>query len=141
QEWYLDELTKFVDQYPSSPEAAQALLQLALSKEFEEKESDALDYYSQVVKSFPDTDMGEKASGAVRRLQSKGRSLEFRGRTVRGEPFDLAKLQGRPVIIHYWATWCEACKQDRKRLRQLQAKYQSVGLQIVGVNVDSSRSQ
>jgi hypothetical protein len=31
QEWYLDELTQFVEQYPTSPEAAQALLQLALS--------------------------------------------------------------------------------------------------------------
>lgn len=141
QEWYLTELTKFVEQYPTSPEAAQALLQLALSKEFEEKETEALEYYNRVAKSFSGTDMGEKAAGAVRRLQSKGQVLSFTGRTVKGEAFDLAKLQGRPVIIHYWATWCEACKQDMKLLRQLQAKYQNAGLQIVGVNVDSARSQ
>ncbi len=141
QEWYLTELTKFVEQYPTAPEAAQALLQLALSKEFEEKESESLEFYNRVVKSFAGTDMGEKAAGAVRRLESKGKVLEFQGRTVQGEPFDLTKLQGRPVIIHYWATWCEACKHDMKLLRQLQAKYQSAGLQIVGVNVDSSRSQ
>lgn len=141
QEWYLTELTKFVEQFPTSPEAAQALLQLALSKEFEEKETEALEYYNRVAKSFSGTDMGEKAAGAVVRLESKGKVLAFKGRTVKGEAFDLAKLQGRPVIIHYWATWCEACKHDMKLLRQLQAKYQNAGLQIVGVNVDSTRSQ
>lgn len=141
QEWYLTELTKFVDEHPTSPEAAQALLQLALSKEFEEKETEAIEFYARVAKSFPGTDMAEKATGAVRRLESTGKSLPLRGMTIQGQPFDLAKLQGKPVVIHYWATWCEACKQDMKLLRQLQAKYQSAGLQIVGINVDSARNQ
>jgi thiol-disulfide isomerase/thioredoxin len=140
QEWYLTSLNKFVESFPASPEAAQAMLQLALSKEFEERETEALEYYNKVAKSFPGTDMGEKAAGAVRRLESLGKPIAFTGRTVKGEPFDLARLKGRPVVIHYWATWCEACKQDMKLLRQLQAKYQTVGLQIVGVNVDGSRN-
>jgi len=141
QDWYLTTLTKFVESFPTSPEAAQAMLQLALSKEFEEREPEALEYYNKVAKLFPGTDMGEKAAGAVRRLESLGKPIAFTGRTVKGEPFDLAKLKGRPVVIHYWATWCEACKQDMKLLRQLQAKYQSSGLQIVGVNVDGTRNQ
>lgn len=141
QEWYLTELAQFVDKYPTTPEAAQALLQLALSKEFEERESEALEYYGKVVQSFSGTDMAEKAAGAIRRLEATGQPLAFRGRTIQGEPFDLAKLQGKPVVIHYWATWCEACKQDMKLLRQLQAKYQAAGLQIVGINVDSTRNQ
>lgn len=139
QEWYLDELNKFVSTYPASPESAQALLQLALSKEFEEKESAALEYYARISKDFPGTDASEKAAGATRRLQSEGRTIDFRGRTIKGEPFDLSKLAGRPVVIQYWATWCDACKQDMKLLRQLQAKYQAAGLTIVGVNVDSTR--
>ena len=38
QEWYLEALTDFVDRFPGTSEAAQAMLQLALSKEFEDKE-------------------------------------------------------------------------------------------------------
>ena len=140
QEWYLTSLTKFVESFPTSPEAAQAMLQLALSKEFEEREPEALEYYNKVATLFPGTDMGEKAAGAVRRLESVGKPIAFTGRTIKGEQFDLAKLKGRPVVIHYWATWCEACKQDMKLLRQLQAKYQAAGLQIVGVNVDGTRN-
>ncbi len=140
QEWYLEQLNEFVTRYPKSIEAGQALLQLALSKEFEDKKEDALGYYGEVAKNFPTTDAGQKAAGAIRRLQSEGRGIEFRGRTIQGEAFDLAKLAGRPVVIHYWATWCDACKQDMKLLRQLQAKYQSAGLTIVGVNVDATRN-
>lgn len=141
QEWYLGELNKFVQTYPDSREAGQAMLQLGLNKEFEERLPEAIEYYGKVAQAFAGTDMGEKAAGAVRRLQSAGKALPFTGRTLGGEAFNLAALRGRPVVIHYWATWCEACKQDMKLLRQLQAKYQSSRLQIVGVNVDSSREQ
>jgi thiol-disulfide isomerase/thioredoxin len=141
QEWYLESLSSFVEQYPRTPEAAQAWMQLALSKEFEDKEREALAFYKRVAQSFPDSDAGQKAAGAVRRLESVGQTIELDGKTLDGKPFRLANLRGRPVVIHYWATWCEPCKQDMKLLRRLQAGYQRAGLQIVGVNVDITQDQ
>jgi len=76
----------------------------------------------------------------VRRLESVGREIPLTGSTLDNKPFDLARLKGKPVVIHYWATWCEPCKQDMKVLRELQARYQRAGLQIVGVNVDGVRA-
>jgi thiol-disulfide isomerase/thioredoxin len=139
QEWYLESLHGFVEHYPRTSEAAQAWLQLGLSKEFEDKEREALTYYKQVASAFPGTDPGEKAAGAVRRLESVGRRVELQGRTIEGKPFRLAGLRGKPVVLHYWATWCEPCKQDMKLLRRLQASYQRAGLQLVGVNVDMTQ--
>ncbi len=139
QAWYLDALNGFVDRYPETPEAAQAWLQLALSKEFEDKEQDALQIYKKVAGSFPNTAAGDKAAGAVRRLDSVGRRVDLVGTSIDGKKFSLAAYRGKPVILHYWATWCEPCKQDMKLLRQLQARYQRAGLQIVGVNVDQTR--
>ena len=63
------------------------------------------------------------------------------GQTLDGKPFKLSSLRGRPIVVHYWATWCEPCKQDMKLLRRLQAGYQRAGLQIVGVNVDITKEQ
>ena len=63
QEWYLDALEGFIDRYSNTEEAAQAMLQIALSKEFEDKEREALRYYRKVATDFPRTDVGEKAAG------------------------------------------------------------------------------
>jgi len=142
QEWYLNALNGFVDRYPDTPEAAQAWLQLALSKEFEDKEKDALKYYKKVVSSFRNSPEGQKAAGAVRRLESIGKQIALEGTSLsNGKPFSLSAYRGKPIVLHYWATWCEPCKQDMKLLRQLQARYQRAGLQIVGVNVDQTRQQ
>ena len=141
QKWYLESLEGFVDRYPKTNEAAKAWMQLALAKEFDENESDALDYYKKVAANFPGTDEGFKADGAVRRLESVGRRIELEGKTLDGKSFRLSQLKGRPVVIHYWATWCEPCKQDMQVLRRLQAAYARSGLQLVGVNVDGTEKK
>jgi thiol-disulfide isomerase/thioredoxin len=138
QEWYLDALIGFVDRYPQTPEAARAWLQMALSKEFEDKEKEALGFYKKVAANFPGTDAGGRAAGAVRRLESVGQRIELEGETLDGRSLKLTALRGRPVVVHYWATWCEPCKQDMKLLRRLQANYKRAGLQVVGVNVDAT---
>lgn len=139
QEWYLEALQGFVERYPRTDEAAQAWLQLGLSKEFEDKETEALAFYRRVAAAFPGTDAGRKAAGAVVRLESVGRKIDLEGTTIDGKPFKLSDLRGKPVVLHYWATWCEPCKKDMTLLRRLQAGYQREGLQLVGVNVDISR--
>ena len=65
QGWYLETLEKFADQYSGTLESAQAMLQLALSKEFEEKEREALGYYKRVANEFASTPVGKKAAGAA----------------------------------------------------------------------------
>ena len=140
QNWYLDSLADFVDTHPQTQQAAQAMLQLALSKEFENKEKEALAFYRKVRDGFKATEAGEKAAGAVRRLESVGRRIELDGTTIGGKSFKLSQLRGRPVVIHYWATWCEPCKQDMKLLNQLQARHKRAGLTLVGINVDARRS-
>ena len=141
QEWYISALSRFVERYPRTPQAAQAWLNLALSKEFEDKDKQALAYYKKVVNLFPKSNAGEMAAGAIRRLESVGREVELEGTTILGKPFRLSSLRGKPVVLHYWATWCEPCKQDMKQLRRLQASYQRAGLQVVGVNVDLTKQE
>ncbi len=140
QKWYEETLSKFVDAHPQTIEAAQAMLQLALSKEFEDNEKEALVLYRKVRDSYKGTEPGDKAAGAVRRLESVGRQIELEGKTIEGKPFRLSQLRGRPVIVHYWATWCEPCKQDMKLLSRLATRYKRAGLTLVGVNVDARRA-
>lgn len=64
---------------------------------------------------------------------------DFRGRTIDGEPFDLAEQRGTVVLLNVWATWCEPCRQEMPELQALHARHRDQGLHVVGVSVDAAR--
>ncbi|MCP4194947.1 MAG: redoxin domain-containing protein [Planctomycetaceae bacterium] len=133
---WIETLETFVTDYSGTRPAGEAMLQLAVSQEFAGEDTAATEWYDQIVSDYPNTEMSEKAAGAIRRLKSIGEPLELRGKGLDGRPIDLASLRGRVVLVHYWATWCEPCKEDMKRLRNLLAKNARRKFAIVGVNLD-----
>ena len=49
----------------------------------------------------------------------------------------LADWQGRPLLINFWATWCEPCRREVPLLRALKRQRAAEGLEIVGIAIDS----
>ena len=52
-----------------------------------------------------------------------------------GNPVRLADLQGRPVIVNFWASWCAPCVEEFPLLQQAVSKHAVDGLAIVGIVV------
>ena len=50
-----------------------------------------------------------------------------------GSEVDLAALRGRPVVVNFWATWCEPCVREFPLLRQAAAAHREADLAVVGV--------
>jgi thiol-disulfide isomerase/thioredoxin len=137
QQRWVEQLDSFVETYPSSQNAPEAMLQIALAKEFAGEDDDAIRTYSRIVKDFPESPLAVKAAGAKRRLESVGKPMSLAGRAIDGKLFDLKGHRGSVVLVHYWATWCEPCKQDMEVLAKLKRQFTGQRFEIVGVNLDS----
>ncbi|HEY0739545.1 MAG TPA: TlpA disulfide reductase family protein [Herpetosiphonaceae bacterium] len=51
-----------------------------------------------------------------------------------GETLRLSELQGRVVIINFWASWCQPCVNETPRLVSWYEQHSGDGLQVIGVD-------
>jgi thiol-disulfide isomerase/thioredoxin len=48
----------------------------------------------------------------------------------------LSQWKGRPLVVNFWATWCEPCRREIPLLKTLRHERARDGLQIVGIAID-----
>lgn len=48
----------------------------------------------------------------------------------------LADHRGKPLLITFWATWCEPCREEFPLVNEMAKQYASQGLVVVGVDKD-----
>jgi thiol-disulfide isomerase/thioredoxin len=54
---------------------------------------------------------------------------------LRGEPVSLARFQGRPLVVNFWATWCAPCREEMPGFDRLQERWAG-RVQFVGLSSD-----
>ncbi len=61
---------------------------------------------------------------------------DFALKSSTGENLRLSEFRGDVVMINFWATWCGPCRQEMPLLDELYARYERVGFNLLGVNID-----
>lgn len=56
-------------------------------------------------------------------------------KTQDGMEVNSKNFQGKPLILHFWATWCPYCKKLQPTLDRLQKEYGDQGLQVLAVSI------
>ncbi|MCK7597809.1 TlpA family protein disulfide reductase [Microbulbifer sp. CAU 1566] len=51
----------------------------------------------------------------------------------------LSEQRGEVIMLNFWASWCGPCREEMPLLSDLHARYEPVGFQVWGVNVDANR--
>jgi len=136
QQWWLSQLTSFVDKFPESPDAAEALLQLALAEELNGEFDKAVVWYGKLAKAHPDSGPGQQATGALHRLGLKGKPFALSGTGLKGGALSSDRFKGKVLLVLFWSTSCKPCEEDLPLVRALYQQYGKEGFEILGVNLD-----
>jgi thiol-disulfide isomerase/thioredoxin len=46
------------------------------------------------------------------------------------------QYKGQPLLVTFWATWCEPCRDEYPMLNELAKQYAPQGLKVVGISMD-----
>lgn len=139
QKKWMAALRQYVEDYPRSEDAAEAMLQLGTNEEFAGEDEEAKKWYGQIVDGFPKSGLAQKAAGAIRRLDSVGQAIKLHGAGANGKPVDLSQFRKKVVLIHYWATWCEPCKGELSLIKEAVAKYGKDGFTVISISLDNRK--
>lgn len=77
----------------------------------------------------------QSAQAAFRIMEMKP-VKDFTLPTLDGEEITLSKLQGKPIIINFFTTWCPSCKEEMPILTKFYEKYKD-DVYFLGVNYTS----
>jgi peroxiredoxin len=60
----------------------------------------------------------------------------FRAPGLRGGCVDLARYRGHPLVVNFWASYCNPCRKEFPLFRRALRANRDSGLQVVGVSHD-----
>jgi cytochrome c biogenesis protein CcmG, thiol:disulfide interchange protein DsbE len=66
--------------------------------------------------------------------RAAGMAPEFEFTTFEGETIRLANLEGKGVVLNFWASWCDPCREEADLLEQTWRREQTNGIIFLGLD-------
>ncbi len=101
-------------------------------------------YHAWLIGEYPDSDAAEKAAALYapdRLIQPGSRIPDFQIRSL-DDPsitYTRADLEGRVVMLDFWATWCGPCISEMPYMQKAFEKYSAEGFTILSLSFDLAR--
>jgi len=65
----------------------------------------------------------------------------FELQNLDGQLISLSNLRGKPVLVNFWATWCQPCVSEMPHLQEIDNEWSDKGLVVLAINWGESASQ
>jgi len=60
---------------------------------------------------------------------------DFELQTLDGHSMKLSDLQGKKVILNFWASWCDPCKEEMPDMQKFYQSHKNDGIEVIAVNL------
>ena len=59
--------------------------------------------------------------------------------TLSGQPFDIQALKGKPLLVHFWASWCGVCKLEQDSIEAISKDHTIITIAMKSGTADEVR--
>jgi peroxiredoxin len=66
------------------------------------------------------------------------KAKDFTVKLLDGNEFTLAQQKGKVVLVDFWATWCDSCREELPSLKALYTEFKEKDFEIISISLDSS---
>jgi len=77
-----------------------------------------------------------RAEDSLKRVSLLGRYFPISGTTLTNQKIEPVDLDGKFVLVDFWATWCTPCRKEMPLIRKVYDQYREQGLVVIGVCLD-----
>ena len=144
----LDDILKAEDAKPETKSQASLIGVMEASEAAEAAGGDTAAWLAKAekhLKDFPAEKMNKVVEGKIKSIKAsadlKTKPLEMKFTAVDGREVDVSKLQGKVVLIDFWATWCGPCVAELPNVLKAYKELHPKGFEIVGISLDGEKSE
>jgi peroxiredoxin len=89
----------------------------------------------------PEPPDGKSPTASVEGTQVGNLAPDFQLQNLDGQTVSLGNLQGKPVLINFWATWCGYCVDEMPYIQEIYEEWSDKGLVVLAINIGESSSK
>ena len=78
--------------------------------------------------------------GSTQGTETGSLAPDFQLQNLDGQTVSLGNLQGKPVLINFWATWCPPCRGEMPYIQEIYEEWTDKGLVLLAINIGESSS-
>jgi thiol-disulfide isomerase/thioredoxin len=128
---------ELLKEFPEREDGYQMLLMIAGQAEADKAKA----LVNELLAGSAPQEIKTRAEGLLKKMDALGKPIAISFTAVDGREVDLSKMQGKVVLIDFWATWCGPCVAELPNVKLAYEQLHPKGFEIIGISFDREKDK